>query len=128
MIKTGVDILKIERVKEKCEREEHFFDSFLTNAEKEYLKSKSCDKTPNLKYQSVAGFFACKEAVLKALGQGIKQLNMLKEIEVLHDKLGKPILNVSGSVKKIFEELNISESDVSISHDGEYVVAICVLN
>lgn len=128
MIKTGIDILKIERVKQRCERSKNFANSFLTEGEVKYIKSKDSNVSDNFKYQTIAGIFACKEAVLKALGFGIKELKMLKEIEITHDALGKPVLNVSGSVEGAFQSLKITESDVSISHDGDYVVAICVLN
>lgn len=102
MFKIGTDIVKISRI-EKSIGSERFKASVFTQNEIAY-----CRKAENF-----AGIFAAKEAYFKALGTGIdKRLN---NIEVLHNEKGKPYIN------------NIKNSDVSISHDGDYAVATVIL-
>ena len=70
-------------------------------------------------YASLAGKFAVKEAVVKALGMSVGDW---QSIEVIKDDSGKPF------VKLLYPELqhSILSHDVSISHDGQYAIAVCV--
>lgn len=102
MFKIGTDIVKISRIEKSIERQSFVNDVF-TDREIEYCKSS----------ESYAGIFAAKEAYFKAVGTGIN--TRLKNIEVLHDDKGKPYFS------------NIENSDLSISHDGDYAVATVIL-
>lgn len=102
MYKIGIDIVKISRM-ENSIKSSAFMNKVFTESEREYCK----------KAESLAGIFAAKEAYFKALGEGIKL--PLTQIEVLHDSNGKPYLN------------GIENSDMSISHDGDYAVATVIL-
>lgn len=102
MFKTGTDIIRISRIEKSLERES-FVTSVFTENEIAYSK----------KSETFAGIFAAKEAYLKALGTGINC--RLNSIEILHEESGKPYIN------------NIANSDVSISHDGDYAVATVIL-
>lgn len=101
-MKIGTDIVKISRM-EKSLQAEHFKKSVFTDAEISHCKE----------VESFAGIFAAKEAYLKALGTGINC--RLNTIEVLHLENGKPFLN------------GIENSDLSISHDGDYAIATVIL-
>jgi phosphopantetheine--protein transferase-like protein len=70
-------------------------------------------------YSSLAGKFAAKEATIKALGLLAGQW---LSIEILSSASGKPF------VKVLFPEPQISilNHDISISHDGQYAMAMCV--
>lgn len=127
MIRTGIDILKIERIKEKIENQS-FYNNCFTDYERQYALNKQCKTDENKKYQTLAGIFSGKEALLKAIGSGVKNLNYLKQIEITHEESGRPVVNVWGEVGDIIKSLNCSTIDISISHDGEYAVAVCVLN
>lgn len=127
MIRTGIDILKIERIKEKIENQS-FYNNCFTDYERQYALTKQCKTDENKKYQTLAGIFSGKEALLKAIGSGVKNLNYLKQIEITHEESGRPVVNVWGEVGDIIKSLNCSTIDISISHDGEYAVAVCVLN
>lgn len=127
MIRTGIDILKIERIKEKIENQS-FYNNCFTDYERQYALNKQCKTDENKKYQTLAGIFSGKEALLKAIGSGVKNLNYLKQIEITHEASGCPVVNVWGEVGDIIKSLNCSTIDISISHDGEYAVAVCVLN
>ena len=118
-IKTGIDIIEIERVKQSIEETEgKFCDRIYTAKEIEYCESKK-----NQKYQHYAARFAGKEAVLKAISQMLKSKFDIewKEIEILNDETGRPY------VKILKKNININDIDISISHCKTYAVASVVV-
>ena len=68
------------------------------------------------KAEFLAGRFATKEAFIKANGGKIKDLNF-KEISVVYDINNCPVLFFRGN-----------QYEVSISHDGDYAVAVVIIN
>lgn len=77
----------------------------------------------------LSGRFAAKEAVLKAIGIGIEDGFSLKEIQILKDNSGRPNVKLTGNLKKISDQLRITDWHISISHTETismaYVVAEC---
>ena len=117
-IRTGIDIIEIERVKQSIqETNGKFCERVFTEKEIEYCESKK-----NQKYQHYAARFAAKEAVLKAISQALVSKFDIewKEIEILNDEQGRPIVNI---LKK---DLKIEQIDISISHCKTYAVASVV--
>ena len=118
----GIDLVKVERIEKIIKRWGNSFTSrIFTSLEGEY-----CEKKKNNKYQSYAGKFAAKEALLKSLGLGLKGANW-KEIEVRNDELGQPIIDISGKLKNIASAKGVSKYFVSISHTNEYAIAQVIL-
>lgn len=117
----GVDIIQTSRMENLIKKERFFLRTFTSN-ELKYIE----ERNGNLK--TIAGFFAAKEAVSKAFGVGIsKELN-LKDIEILHSEKGAPYINSTNlNIKVLMEKQNVIEIGLSISHDGEYTVAVCYL-
>lgn len=117
----GVDLVHVPRI----ERIWHAHgDAFLgrvyTPAERAYcLDCKS--PLPRL-----AGRFAVKEAVLKALGTGWRGGIAWTDIETLPDPLGKPLTTLSGCTRELAESRGVRTLQVSISHAGEYAIASVV--
>ena len=72
--------------------------------------------------QSLAGRFAAKEAVAKALGCGIGKISW-QEIEILTDSDGAPILRLYGQAAEIAAKLGINIWSVSITHTGGLAAA-----
>lgn len=101
-MRIGTDIVKISRI-EKSIQNEHFKKGVFTDNEIAYSKNA----------ESFAGMFAAKEAYLKALGTGINC--KMNTVEIGHLPTGKPYL------------VNVENSDLSISHDGEYAIATVIL-
>lgn len=101
-MKIGTDIVQISRI-EKSLQSDRFVAEVFTENEISHCKTA----------ESFAGLFAGKEAYLKALGTGINC--RLNSIEILHNEKGKPYLN------------GIENSDISISHDGDYAIATVIL-
>lgn len=112
----GIDIIEIDRIEKVLNRTPRFLDRNFTEKEIEYFKKN------NLKSESIAGNFAAKEAISKAIGTGIRGFN-LKDIEILRDDLGKPIVNTYNNLKEICIKYSVKEIEVSISHSENYAVA-----
>lgn len=119
-IKTGIDIIEIERVKESIESTEgKFCERVYTQREIEYCESKKAQK-----YQHYAARFAAKEAVFKAISSKLQSKYDIewKDIEILNDESGRPYVELS---KKFMEQ--IKDIDISISHCKQYAVANVVV-
>ena len=107
MIKTGTDIVEISRFA-KMQDIDLFLKHAFTKRERDYFGGL---KNP---CKSIAGAFAAKEAFSKYMGSGFRGFG-LRDVEVLHDSLGKPYL--------VFMNNRIS-ADVSISHSDLYACAV----
>ena len=118
-IRTGIDIIEIERVRNSIEETDgKFCERVFTQKEIEYCESKKVQK-----YQHYAARFAAKEAVLKAISQLLESKFDIewKQIEVLNDENGRPYVNL------LKEGIKINDIDISISHCKEYAVASVVI-
>jgi holo-[acyl-carrier protein] synthase len=115
ILRSGVDLIEIERF-ERIEPKirERFIHSVLTS--QEILEVKDSNST-------LAGKFAAKEAVVKALGCGIGPVSF-QDIEILHDVDGQPILSLYKNAREIAEKNNLKDWSISISHTQHYAVAI----
>ena len=116
----GTDIVEIIRVKEMIERNSKFIDKVFSKNEIEFLKKK------NLRPEHVAGRIAAKEAISKAMGTGFRGFEF-KDIEIINDLLGKPMVILNGKAKSIVEELGEYKIHVSISHGIDNAVAYSIL-
>ncbi len=117
-MRTGIDIVKIERIKNiLVKNSSGFYRRIFTQGEIEYIRNKD-EKT-------VAGLYAAKEAISKLVGTGIGQLSF-KDIEIYHEDRGKPRVKILGKLGDMLKALEIDEVDLSISHEDEYAIAIAV--
>lgn len=118
-LKTGIDIIEVNRIQESIEKYgEKFLKRVYTEKEIEYCESKKTQK-----FQSYAGRFAAKEAIFKALSEYVDNKFQIewKDIEIINDKNGKPIANIYGKLKEnISLKCNI---EISISHIKDVAVA-----
>ena len=78
-------------------------------------------------FQHFAGRFAAKEAALKALGTGWQEGIRWKDVEIVPDELGKPLLYFQGRAKEIFDSSGAQQAHLTITHASEYAVAAVVL-
>ncbi len=74
----------------------------------------------------LAGFFAAKEALLKAMGTGLSSFSW-REMEVGHNELGAPRFTVNGKVRDFLAAKRVTRIHLSISHSREYAVAQVIL-
>ena len=117
-IRTGVDIIEIERVKNSIEETGgKFCEKVYTKREIEYCESKKTQK-----YQHYAARFSAKEAIFKAISLDLKNKYDIdwKDIEILNDESGRPYVNI------LKQDIEINSIDISISHCKEYAVASVV--
>lgn len=105
----GSDILELERFQKSFQKYPQKFKRDIFNAEE--LKNKNI--------QHLAGIFAAKEAVIKALDL---QPGAWKNIEIKYKSSGKPQFFLKSSK----EQSPIISQDISISHDGGYIIAVVV--
>lgn len=104
---TGCDVVDILRFKKSLKRAPLM-------EEKMFLLEELKNMPP---LETLAGMFAAKEAVIKALGLGA---GAWKKIEILKNSDGKPSVKIAGFDKEIIS------CDISISHDGGYAMAMAV--
>lgn len=115
----GTDIIEIKRIKKAISRNPRFIERLFTEHELEYYKKK------DMKAQHIAGGFSAKEAVLKALGTGLRGFRW-KDIEILRVSGGKPIVKFGGNVKQFVEDNGIGAIHVTISHSKDFATAAAV--
>ena len=115
----GTDIIEIDRIEKIFNRYgQKFLDRMFTESEQEY-----CLKYHN-PIQHYAGRFAAKEALVKALGTGIRKDVSWIDIEILNDKLGKPQVYLSPGVRSLFSDPTVH---ISISHSKKYATAVAIV-
>jgi holo-[acyl-carrier protein] synthase len=74
----------------------------------------------------IAGRFAAKEAALKCLGTGMQNGISLQEVSVVRSENGQPLINLTGAVKIIADNLGIRKWHISISHAPSHSTAFVV--
>ena len=111
----GIDLIKTSRMNRLLERfGDKALQKFLNQDEIKLIKN----------YKTAAGFWAAKEACSKALGVGIGTDCNFHDILISKTNKGAPILNLSN---KVLNNFNITDTSLSITHDGEYAIAVVAL-
>jgi len=111
----GIDIIKIERIAAALKRHgDRFPKRVLTESENRYVRNRP---------QNFAGRWAAKEAVSKVLGLGVRGVGWT-EIEILRLPTGAPAVKLHGRAARRAEQMGMGRIAVSISHEGDYAVAI----
>ncbi|MDO5110943.1 MAG: holo-ACP synthase [Clostridia bacterium] len=116
---TGVDIIEISRVGKAAKRE-GFVKRIFSADEIAYWEQKNCAA------ETLAGAFAAKEAVSKALGTGFGRIRWT-EVEILHTQSGAPYVRLSGEAFLRLRELCGSNVHISISHCKGYAMAQAIV-
>lgn len=118
MLTTGVDILELWRVKSIVDRwGDRFLQRIYTTGEINYCRG----RIPQL-----AARFAAKEAVMKALGTGIRGVGW-KDIEVTRRRGMAPQILLHNRAKNRSEKLHMKQLAVSLSHSRDYAIASVVM-
>lgn len=117
LLVTGVDIIEIPRIRQVADRYGvRFFRRVYTAEEIIYCRGRA----PQL-----ASRFAAKEAVMKALGTGVRGVRW-RDIEVVRKRGEAPIIRLRGGALAHAKRLGIDHLAVSLSHAEEYAVAFVV--
>ena len=117
MLVTGVDIVEIHRVDRVVGLYgKRFLNRIYTGRELAYARGRA----PQL-----ASRFAAKEAVMKALGTGVRGVGW-RDIEVVRESGGPPRICLYGSALDRFNSMGLDSMAVSLSHSQEYAGAFVV--
>ena len=118
IIGIGTDIIEIDRIEKAINNNKNFLSKIFTDNEIELFRKR------NMRIEVIAGNFAVKEAISKAIGTGIRGFSLI-DIEVLRDDLGKPMAYLNDNVEKIINRKY--RLNVSISHNKTSAVAFVIL-
>ena len=117
MLSAGVDIIEIERIQRAISRwDVRFLNKVYTPGELWLCRG----RVPELAVR-----FAGKEAISKALGTGLVGVSW-REMEILSDPRGKPLVRLHGRAKARAAELGLVDFAISLSHSRQYAVASVV--
>jgi len=117
MIVSGIDMIEVARIEGAIERHgERFFKRFFTPQEVQLCQGKAA---------RLAGRFAVKEAVAKAMGTGIGDFNWT-DIEIVGDSRGKPELHLHNKAKSAAADRGLVHWSISLSHTDTHAVGMAV--
>ncbi|MBR5154131.1 MAG: holo-ACP synthase [Alphaproteobacteria bacterium] len=126
----GCDIVNISRFDKDIKFLSRFSKKYLTDIERLELARKIKSDDSKALQMALATRFAAKEAVSKALGSGFRHGITLKDIEIVHDNLGKPLINLYN--KALARAYLVSDNQdfkmhITLSNEREYVNAVVVM-
>ena len=110
IVGVGIDVVPVERFAAALERTPAMAARLFTK--NELVSAAGVPRTP----ESLAARYAAKEALAKALGAGGGM--HWTDAEVRTDDVGRPFLNVSGTVAERAKSLGVTHWHLSLSHDG----------
>ena len=110
----GTDIIEISRLSESLGRSKRLVERLFTPAEREYCLQRRESG------QHFAVRFAAKEAIAKAVGRSLRW----QEVEIRNDRNGRPQAVLTGHARQILSDCRIL---ISLSHSGQYAVALAVV-
>lgn len=120
IIGIGCDLCQISRM-EALLADTAFLQRYFAPQEQAYIKGRGLGAAA-----SMAACFAAKEALVKALGCGFSGIR-LEDICVLHQENGAPYYLLLDTAFAAAQQVGVSNSHLSISHDGGQALAFCVL-
>ena len=113
----GIDVVEIDRVEKALRHHpERFLRRLYTPLEIAYCHGR---------VRELAARFAAKEATMKALGTGIRGVGW-REIEVLPDRRGKPLIYLHGRAKERAKAIGMGQAEVSLTHGVDVAFAVVV--
>ena len=117
MLAVGVDMIEVARIERGIARHgDRFYRRFFTEQERDYCGGRCA---------SLAGRFAIKEAVGKALGTGIGDINWT-DVEVICDERGRPSLKLHNRAQELASRLGLHQWAISLSHTETHAIGFAV--
>ena len=117
MLAVGVDMSEVARIEKGIARHgDRFYNRFFTPQEQAYCAGR---------LTSLAGRFAIKEAVAKALGTGIGDISWT-DVEVVCDERGRPELMLHNNAKELATTLGLDQWSISLSHTETHAIGFAV--
>jgi holo-[acyl-carrier protein] synthase len=117
VLATGIDMIAVERIERAIRRHgDRFYRRFFTEQEIAFCEGQAA---------RLAGRFAVKEAVAKAMGTGIGDFRWT-DVEVVCDGRGKPELVLHNRAQEIALKQGLSIWSISLSHTESHAVGLAV--
>lgn len=118
----GFDLVEVARIRALAEKHgERFLRRVFTEREVASAEGRAA------RWEHLAGRFAAKEAAFKALGTGWADGVSWKQVEVLNEPGGRPVMTLSGAACERAESLGAPRIHVSITHTSAHAAAQVVL-
>lgn len=115
----GIDLEENKRIGDLIQKRGNLFlKRVFTEAEINYCREKKDN------FASFTARFAAKEALLKALGTGLRDGFRWRDIELLNNDKGKPYFNFYGKVKQVNNDAKVH---VSVSHTSTQAMAFVII-
>jgi len=117
----GVDLVECARIQELGDRYgQRFLSRIFTQSELDYSLPRA------RKWEHLAGRFAAKEAILKAIGTGWRGKIAWTDMEIANDDVGRPTVRLEGHTQTLARQLGITEILISITHTKDHAVASAI--
>lgn len=120
-MRIGIDVLTIDEL-DRLNTREWFRRHTYCDDELGYAAT----LTPSREREFLAGRFAAKEAVVKALGTGFGRGVQPAQICVVRDERSAPVVHLSGAAARRAQQLGLTRITVSIAHKGECVISVAL--
>ena len=118
----GTDVVEVSRIQATYERfGEHFVRRLLMDQELELFRR---SKWP---VRFLAMRFAGKEATVKAMGTGFRHGMWLRDVGIVNNDWGRPLIIWSERGRRLCEEMGIGTGHVSLTDDAGLVIAFAVV-
>ena len=117
----GMDIIEVERVAIRIEKENGFREMVFSKKEIDYCETKTN------KFEHYAARFAAKEAFFKAIGTGWMEGSSFNQVEITNDDAGKPEMTLLDSTQKTMASLGITKIWVTLSHLKTMASAVVIV-
>lgn len=116
----GTDLVEISRIEQAIRRNPRFAERLFRDSELADYRDRGS------RIEILAGKFAAKEAVVKALGTGVRGFSWT-DIEILPDALGKPICQFYGKATTLADTLGVATVFLSIAHNRSLATASAMI-
>ena len=117
----GIDIVEVERIEEKIQKDNSFRELVFSENEIAYCESKTN------KFEHYAARFAAKEAFFKALGTGWLNGTAFNEVEIINNEIGKPEIVLLDKTGATISSMNFSNILVSLTHIKKMASAVVII-
>ena len=118
----GTDLVELSRVQQTYERfGDHFVDRLLMDEEQELFRR---NKWP---VRFLAMRFAAKEATVKAMGTGFAHGVWIRDVGIVNDRRGRPLIIWSERGRAVCDELGVGDGHVSLTDDAGLILAFAVV-
>ncbi len=120
IIGIGIDLVEVSRIEHAIKTKKTFLKRIYSDKE---IKLSDRGK---FRLEELAGRFAVKEAILKAIKTGWRKGVTFKEVIVLNEPSGAPYVNLTGKARKVADSLGVKNIYISISHTKDLAIGMAI--